>query len=108
MKGLRHRPVFTTVTAASLSQRTVMRSPVQRAPHNFKATTIVNSSKELISRFCSEIKGGKNPMEILVITHTAAASKTRIGRKHLIRRSPLGNVNHRYAVILPQEAAPPY
>ena len=59
MKELRHRPVLTTVTAASLSQRTIMRSPAKRAPHNFKATTIVKSSKELMSRFCSETKGGK-------------------------------------------------
>ena len=39
-------------------------------------------------------------MEILVITHTAAASKTRIGRKHPTRKSLLDNVNHqirRYA-----------
>ena len=33
-------------------------------------------------------------MEILVITHTAAASKTRIGRKHPTRKSLLDNVNH--------------
>ena len=41
MKGLQHHPVFTTVTAASLSQRTVMRSPVQRPPYNSKATTML-------------------------------------------------------------------
>ena len=45
MKGLQHHPVFTTVTAASLSQRTVMRSPVQRPPHNSKATTMLKVSK---------------------------------------------------------------
>ena len=59
MKGLRHRLVFTTVIAALLSQRTVMPSPAQQAPHNFKATTIVKSSKELMSRVCAEIKGEK-------------------------------------------------
>ena len=45
MKGLQHHPVFTTVTAASLSQRTVMRSPAQRAPHNSKATTMLKVPK---------------------------------------------------------------
>ena len=45
MKGLQHQPVFTTVTAASLSQRTVMRSPAQRAPHNAKATTMLKVPK---------------------------------------------------------------
>ena len=89
MKGLRHRPVFTTVAAASLSQRTVMRSPLQRAPHNFKATTIVKSFKELISRFCSEIKGGKTPWKYWS-SHTplqparhASVENTASGEVHL-------------------------
>ena len=46
-------------------------------------------------------------MEILVITHTAAASKTRIGRKHPTRKSLLDNVNHqirRYASARSGEA----
>ena len=60
MKGLQHHPVFTTVTAASLSQRTVMRSPVQRPPYNSKATTMLKVSKNRCQGSVQELKAEKH------------------------------------------------
>lgn len=80
-----------------------MKSPVQLVTHNFKATTIVKTSKDVKVLFKNKRK--RNPMEVLIITRTATASKTR--SKTLHPESPLGNVNRRYAIILPQESAPP-